>query len=402
MERPVRTTERSPPLSTSIDPYEPPKAALEAQPPAPAPGRRAGLLGLHPTARSALAVGIALGLAVVGLLLEDALHVRALVTTCFVAALLSTVYGAYSGLRGVVAFAKGTSSLKGLGVLGSLVAVAANGLLAFMTFLGTVMATTNFQRGRQIRRFGKALLPRVLPGRAWASLRFTGLPEAARVTAAQWRENGRTEHASVAAFAKLTGDLMALGAPPALLAAAQRDALDEIRHTELCFSLARALDGQDESPGPFPEARRPRPLPLGRTFALGALATDSLIDGALHEGLSARVLSKLARRCEVWPVSAMLKEIARDEGRHAAHAWDVTLWCVAEGGEPVLLALISALAAVPEEMASPLPVGARDGGWERFGIHGHALEQGEYRATLASIRARVAALGRREAVPLAS
>lgn len=28
---------------------------------------------------------------------------------------------------------------------------------------------------------------------------------------------------------------------------------------------------------------------------------------------------------------AILKEIAADEGRHAAHGWDVVAWCLAEG-----------------------------------------------------------------------
>src|SRR4029077_13893090 len=113
----------------------------------------------------------------------------------------------------------------------------------------------------------------------------------------RWRENGKTEHASVAAFARLTLDLMALGAPPDLIAAANQDALDEIRHTELCFSLAKALDGKAVSPGAFPQAQRVATLPRSRTFALAKLAVDSLIDGALHEAVSARIIASLAHRC---------------------------------------------------------------------------------------------------------
>src|SRR5206468_3455762 len=107
----------------------------------------------------------------------------------------------------------------------------------------------------------------------------------------------------------------------------QKDALDEIRHTELCFSLARGLDGQTLGPGPFPEAKHARTLLGNRTLALAQLATDSLIDGALHEGLSARVIAKLVRRCEVPSIKAALKEIATDEGRHSAHGWEVVQWC---------------------------------------------------------------------------
>ena len=154
-------------------------------------------------------------------------------------------------------------------------------------------------------------------GRRWAWGRLT-----ASSPSSSARSGGRTagtEHASVAAFARLTLDLLALGAPPELLASAQRDALDEIRHTELCFSLARAIDGKSESPGPFAEASRARTLPRTLSLALAKLAVDSLVDGALHEGVSARIVSKLARQCEVPAITDALRLIAADEGRHAAH-----------------------------------------------------------------------------------
>jgi hypothetical protein len=260
-----------------------------------------------------------------------------------------------------------------------------------------VMSTSDFRRGRQLRRFGRVLLPPVTAGSAWTEPSLHGLTpgfiDEARVTAAQWRENGRTEHASVAAFAALTAELMALGAPPSLVAAASRDALDEIRHTELCFSLARALDGRTEGPGPFPDARQRPRTSLGRTHDLARLAADSLVDGALHEGVSARVLAKLARRCESPAVCDMLKEIARDEGRHAAHGWDVVVWCVEQGGPRVVHALEGAVKALPSTMISPLPAAARDGGWERLGIHGHALEREEYIAARSDLSRRVRRLG---------
>jgi len=88
----------------------------------------------------------------------------------------------------------------------------------------------------------------------------------------------------------------------------------------------------------------------------------------------------------------MLKEIAADEGRHAAHGWAVTAWCLEEGGEPVALALSGALRALPEKVRSQLPVPAANGGWERWGIHGHALEAAEYAAARADVVRRVNAL----------
>jgi hypothetical protein len=295
--------------------------------------------------------------------------------------------------RGLVALAEPASPGS---VTRNVVGIVCNFAMLALGATTAFFATMAFSRGRQIRRRGRLLLPRVTAGGDWAS---SGAPlDAVDVAmraplAAQWRENGKTEHASVAAFARLTLDLVGLGAPPALVAAANRDALDEIRHTELCFALARSLDGRAESPAAFPEAATARALPRTRALALARLAVDSLIDGALHEGVSARIVAKLARRCEVEAIRVVLEEIAADEGRHAAHGWQVVRWCHAQGGEAVLAALRGALGALPERMRSPLPDGARDASWERYGVHGDALEAEEYARACGVLRRRVEALG---------
>jgi hypothetical protein len=264
------------------------------------------------------------------------------------------------------------------------------------TSFGTYVAylsSFGFSRGRQLRRFGRVLLPRLRGNAGWTD---AGLPaiDATRAPAGladQWRENAKTEHASVAAFARLTLDLMALGAPSRLVADSHRDALDEIRHAELCFAVARALDGRDVGPAPFPEAQRVGTLPRVRSAALAQLAVDSLVDGALHEGVSARVIAKLARRCDVPAIRAALKELAADEGRHAAHGWAVVEWCLDEGGAPVAGALEGALRALPAHAKPSLPSAAEYGAWERWGIHGARLEAEEYAAGRAHVVERVRA-----------
>lgn len=285
----------------------------------------------------------------------------------------------------------------------------ANLAMAGVGAVAALLSTMTFSRGRQIRRFGKVLLPPVAPSSVandWtrplvdaAEIDFDDVlardpvdAETRAALAAQWRENGRTEHASVAAFARLTLDLVALGAPPALVAAAQRDALDEIRHAELCFALARSIDGRSESPAAFPEAARARTLSRVRAVALVELAVDSLVDGALHEGVSARIVAKLARRAADPTIRAILKQIASDEGRHSAHGWDVVRFCLAEGGAPVAHALASAVRMLPDAMKTELPADAASGGWERWGIMGSALEAEEYGRARASVARRVAEL----------
>ena len=297
---------------------------------------------------------------------------------------LSTLVAATRTLSGFYGLVRGGH---GVGrVVGNL---AWTGLGMFVAY----MTTVGFTRGRQLRRFGRVLLPRLRQDAQWtnAGLGPLDAKTAPAGLADQWRENGKTEHASVAAFARLTLDLMALGAPPRLVADSNRDALDEIRHAELCFGIARALDGRDVGPAPFPEAQRVSTLTRVRPVALAQLAVDSMIDGALHEGVSARVIAKLARRCEVPAIRAALVELAADEGRHAAHGWAVVEWCLAEGGTPVARALAGALRALPVRSKSSLPAAAEDGAWERWGIHGARLEADEYAAGRAHVFERVRA-----------
>ena len=317
---------------------------------------------------------------------------------------IAALVGVHAAVRLVLA-RSAAGMAAGLGLVGDVVLVLVHLGMGAFGALATLASTVAFSRGRQIRARGATLLPPVEPGPRWltADVGAASVPDADReALAAQWRENGRTEHASVAAFARLTLDLVALGAPPSLVAAAQRDALDEIRHAELCFSLARAIDGAEASPGAFPEAHAGLGPKRSREVALAELAVSSLVDGALNEGVSARIVARLARRCEDPGVRAILREIAADEGRHAAHGWDVVRFCLAEGGAPVAHALAGAARSLPRRLVSTLAPASRDGSWERWGIPGEALEADELARARADVVRRVAALVARHDVAFAA
>lgn len=284
---------------------------------------------------------------------------------------------------------------------------AQTGVTYGLTLLGQFLGV-EFRRGRQVRSGGKVLLAGIEGGTGWTpsphapraaprpvphldAAAVSAVPEALRGPLAdKFRDNGLTEHASVAAFSKLSLDLLALGAPAALVTQAQEDALDEIRHAELCFGLAEALDGRKLQPGPIEVAVEASPG-RSREQRLAALAVESLVDGALHEGLSARVLSRLGRGCEVEAIRALVLSLAADEGRHAAHAWDVVDHCVDAGGTFVVDAVRAVAAALPDEHAATLPAWAADGQAVPFGVHGAEMERAAYRETLAALRTRVAA-----------
>jgi hypothetical protein len=272
----------------------------------------------------------------------------------------------------------------------------------FVAWIGAFMVHTAAYvpsyMGRRHRKGRKLLAPETEAGADWIVAEPTALalaiPETERgALAAEWRDNGKKEHASVAAFAQLTLDLMAVGAPPELVAAAQRDALDEVRHAAACFAIARDIDGLAESPSPFPDARSRRFLfTASRSIALTQIAIDALADGVLNEGIASRLLAQLAKKCEVPALSAILRDMAADESRHAAHSWDIVAWCLETGGTTVANALRGAVSGMPKKVCSALPAGARDGAWERWGVHGVEMEAAAFVKTREAARVKLSAL----------
>lgn len=378
-----------------VSPYAPPAAPLAPAAKAPVPRLRAYALAC-------------IAVAVIGpvplVMLASSLENEWVLVAAFLVTVASGAFGVVAGLR-LLAAQRSVVPTPALAMVGDSIATLVNLALVFFGAILAFASTAGFSRGRQIRSLGKALLPPVTGSDRWltADVSTPAVDEPTRAAlAAQWRENGRTEHASVAAFARLTLDLVALGAPPALVASAQRDALDEIRHAELCFSLAHAIDGAVTSPAAFPAAAgAPRSSRI-RSLALAELAVSSLVDGALNEGVSARIVARLAKRCEDAGIRAVLREIAADEGRHAAHGWDVVRFCLAEGGAPVAHALVGAARVLPPSLGSTLAPASHGGAWERWGIPGAALEAAELAKTRADVVRRVEALVRPYGVALSA
>ncbi len=148
-----------------------------------------------------------------------------------------------------------------------------------------------------------------------------------------WLEDAQAEHASVAAFARVTLELMALGAPPELLADVQQAALDEVRHAERCFALA-ARYGARREPGPMPVL--PPRAPEHRQLAL-----DTFVEGCVGETIAALVATRCARHVGDHDpvVGDTWRGVADDEGRHAALAWRILAWSLEEGGPEVVEAV---------------------------------------------------------------
>lgn len=145
-------------------------------------------------------------------------------------------------------------------------------------------------------------------------------------------DDARAEYASVASFGELALRLLAVGAPPALVAACHRAALDEIRHASTCERLAGRL------PSSFGAisgllGRRLGGWRRSRCVQLQRLAVESLVDGWRNEGAAAAQLRDRAENAACPQDRAALMSMAEDEQRHADLARAIVTWCFDE--EPV-------------------------------------------------------------------
>ena len=144
--------------------------------------------------------------------------------------------------------------------------------------------------------------------------------------AAHWRRVGAMEHASVASFARVSMQLMALGAPPELLVETHRAAADEVEHARIAFGLAEACGAREAGPGPL--SLEGVALRVDRREVLEGL----IVEACVGETVAAAELAEAAHRATDPEVRRALARIAADEQRHAALGWRTLRWML-EGAD---------------------------------------------------------------------
>ncbi len=147
--------------------------------------------------------------------------------------------------------------------------------------------------------------------------------------AERWAREAAFEHASIASFARVTLDLLAMGAPASLVGAAQRAGLDEVRHARIAYALASAYAGKALGPGPLvDDVRRP-------PATLESIVREAIVDGCIGETAAALTLRQEASRAASAPMRALLERMADDEERHAELAFATVAWASREGGAAI-------------------------------------------------------------------
>lgn len=205
--------------------------------------------------------------------------------------------------------------------------------------------------GRPLRVRGRQHITPLACGTAWIEpLAVTPVVGPARRALIEiWTEEAQAEHAAVAAFSKLSLELLAVGAPPELVERANRAAMQEVRHARLCFGLASAYTGRQLAPAPLPQAL------AGDTPDLVRLARESLVDGCLREGLAAEIARIGATTAEDPVVARVLKIQADEEAQHAELGWAIVEWCLARHGEELRRILLSAIGDLKLPRGDDLP-----------------------------------------------
>jgi hypothetical protein len=156
-------------------------------------------------------------------------------------------------------------------------------------------------------------------------------------------EMERLEAASVVAFARMARELRALGAPEALVVECERASDDEIRHAVTIARLARRFGGEALAPSIEDAPLR----------SLEALALDNAREGCIRETFGALVATHQVHAARDPEIAAAMRDIARDETRHAQLSWALASWA-----RPLLSPETRAL--VDAEMAKSLDELRRD------------------------------------------
>lgn len=201
-------------------------------------------------------------------------------------------------------------------------------------------------KGRPLRDESGFVLADLVPREGWAGVDVGAAAAGlSRAWLPRFEEAARLEHGSVAAFAALSLELLALGAPADLVAAAHTAALDEIRHAQVFCALASALRGAPVGPGPLA-------VPAARPADVDRLIVETVVDGCVGETLGSLLFQEIARQAPP-ALGALFAQVAEEEAQHAELAFRVVRFLV--GDDPARLALARrAAAAVPRTSPSGL------------------------------------------------
>ncbi len=152
-------------------------------------------------------------------------------------------------------------------------------------------------------------------------------PELLARVADGWRRMADDERRSVERAAHLAADLAALQASPALLSAAARVIADEVRHLDVCSTVADTIDPRPPLRGRPRDGRRLELVPRAPAGEVG-VARTLLTDYAIAKPSVAAALAAARAACREPLIAWGYAELLRDEARHATFGATAATWIV--------------------------------------------------------------------------
>ena len=216
---------------------------------------------------------------------------------------------------------------------------------------------------------------------------FALLPKFAKLDAAlaarlaeEWTSVGLMEHASIAAFARFTLQLLSLGAPASLIERATNAMLDETKHAQACFAVASGYAGAPLGPGRLAVERS-----LDES-SLEEIVLNTIREGCVGETVAAIEAHEAAENASDPALRELLLMISADETRHAQLAYQFVKWALVLGGPQLERVVRHEFTRFGAEM--PLVRGAAtdtDGDLLRHGIVPPAMRQAIRRQAIAQV-----------------
>ncbi|MBA3546328.1 MAG: hypothetical protein H0T76_07595 [Nannocystis sp.] len=163
-----------------------------------------------------------------------------------------------------------------------------------------------------------------------------------------WTVDGLAEHASIASFARFVLQLLALGAPAALVTEAQQALADEVEHARLAFALASRHAGVPVGPDALPAAAT-----AGLATDLEGFALALVREGCVGETIAALQVELAYEAASDPAARAALERISGDERRHGLLAWQALRWALDRGDEHLCAAVAQAFAEAEAPRAEP-------------------------------------------------
>jgi len=159
----------------------------------------------------------------------------------------------------------------------------------------------------------------------------------------QWTRVALMEHASIAAFARFTLQLLSLGAPAELIERATAAMLDETKHAKACFAVASAYAGAPLGP---------KRLSVERCLdesSLQEIVLNTIREGCVGETVAAIEAREAAEHATDPALRELLLVISEDETRHAQLAYRFVQWALTTGGPELERAVEREFAALAAE-----------------------------------------------------